>query len=190
MRSGLIILLMSVMPAGCTGPAINPHAHSTFLNSRDLVNMTDRMAASIASDPIIAQITMRHPMVIVLTPLKNDTNELIPRDQGDTFLHRVRVLLTAQQSLRRRFEFVLNPATFNRLQKQEQISPAQLGPPAGRVLPQYALQATFYADTKVEPKYRSDYYLCTFFLNNIHSGHIIWEGSYETKKAIHSSFLY
>jgi PBP1b-binding outer membrane lipoprotein LpoB len=186
----LILSAVSVMLAGCAGPAINPHARSTFLNSHDLVNMTDQMAASIASDPIITKITARHPMVIVLTPLKNDTNELIPRDQGDTFLHRVRVLLTAHQSLRRHFEFVLNPATFNRLQKQEGISTAQLGPRAGRVLPQYALQATFYADTKVAPKYRSDYYLCTFFLTNIHSGRIIWEGSYETKKAVHGGFLY
>lgn len=176
--------------AGCAGPAINVRARSTFLDSHDLVNMTDKMAASIASDSIIAQITARHPMVIVLTPLKNETNEIIPTGQGDTFLHRVRVLLTAHPSLRSRFVFVLNPATFNRLQKQEQIPPAQLGPRESRVLPQYALQATFYADTHVAPKYRSDYYLCTFFLTNIHSGHMIWEGSYETKKTVHSSILY
>ncbi len=175
--------------AGCGGPALNPEMRNTFLDSHDLVVMTDKMAASIASDPVVAQLTAHGPMIIVLTALKNKTDQIIPRAQGDIFLHRVRVLLTAHQSLRRRFIFVLNQATYQRLAAQEDASALPLGPSMDRLQPGYALQATFYSDTKVAPDQRSDYYLCTFFLTNIHTGQIIWEGSYETKKAVHSGFL-
>ncbi len=184
---GLIALVMAV--SGCAGPALNPDMRNTFLDSHDLVVMTDKMASSIAADPVIAQLTAHRPMIIVLTEMKNKTDEIIPRAQGDIFLHRVRALLTAHQSLRRQFIFVLNKATYQRLAAQKELGTAQLGPRADRVQPGYALQATFYSDTKVAPEYRSDYYLCTFFLTNIHTGQIIWEGSYETKKAVHSGFL-
>ena len=185
----LALALWVLVPAGCAGPALNPDMHNTFLDSHDLVVMTDKMAASIASDPILASLTARGPITIVLTPLKNETDQLIPRDQGDIFLHRLRALLTAEPMLRRQFIFVLNRATYQRLEKRERLGVAQLGPKVRRLQPGYALQATFYSDNKVSPEYRSAYYLCTFFLTNIHTGQIIWEGSYETKKAVHSGFL-
>jgi PBP1b-binding outer membrane lipoprotein LpoB len=184
---GLLTVILAV--SGCAGPALNPDMRNTFLDSHDLVVMTDKMASSIAADPMIAQLANRHPMIIVLTALKNKTDEIIPRAEGDIFLHRVRALLTAHESLRHQFVFVLNKATYQRLAEQEQAGAADLGPRADRVQPGYALQATFYSDTKVAPAYRSDYYLCTFYLTNIHTGQIIWEGSYETKKAIHSGFM-
>ena len=186
----LAIVWFGFLLTGCAGPAINVHARNTFLDSRDLKVMTDKMAAAIATDPAIVRITAHGPMTIVLDQLKNETDALIPPDQGDIFLHRVRVLLTAHQSLRRRFVFVLNPATFRRLRRQEGMTAAALGPNEGEVFPQYALQAAFYSDTHVAAKYRSDYYLCTFFLTKIKSGRIIWEGTYQTKKAVHESFLY
>jgi len=175
--------------AGCGGPALNPDMQNTFLDSHDLVVMTDKMAAAIAADPVIAQITEHGPMTIVLTALKNKTDQIIPRHEGDIFLHRVRALLTAHESLRREFVFVLNKATYERLAAREQTGSEYLGPNANRRQPGYALQATFYSDNKVSPEYRSAYYLCTFFLTDIHTGQIIWEGSYETKKAVHSGFL-
>ncbi len=180
---------MILCAGGCAGPAISVHARTPFLDSKDLINMTGKMAAKIASDPVIAAITARGPMVIVLDNLKNETNQIITRGQGDAFLHRVRVLLVSHQSLKGRFVFVVNPAALQRLQNHLGVSAASDGPPPG-IVPQYALQATFYADTKVSQTYRSDYYLCTFFLTNIATGHIIWEGSYETKKAVHGGFLY
>ena len=186
--AGLVLACCSVL-AGCAGPAINPRARTTFLDSRDLVNMTNKMAASITSSPAVARITTQGPMVIVLTPLKNNTNEIITRGQGDAFLDRLHVLLVSHQSLRNRFVFVVNPSVFRRLQ-QRYGSSEDLGIDPRSVKPRYALQAVFYADTKVAARYRSDYYLCTFFLTKIKSGRIIWEGSYETKIATHGSFLY
>lgn len=187
---GLLTVWMFLLGlGGCSQSALNPEMRNTFLDSHDLVVMTDKMAAAIASDPVIAQITEHGPMTIVLTALKNKTDQIIPRYEGDIFLHRVRALLTAHESLRREFVFVLNKATYERLAAQEQTGSAHLGPNASRLQPGYALQATFYSDNKVSPEYRSAYYLCTFFLTDIHTGQIIWEGSYETKKAVHSGFL-
>ena len=187
----LALLLMATMfcAGGCAGPAISERARAPFLDSKDLINMTDKMAAKIAADPVIAAITARGPMVIVLDNLKNETNQIITRGQGDAFLHRVRVLLASHQSLKGRFVFVVNPAALRRLQNRLGLSAASDSPPPG-IIPAYALQATFYADTKVSQAFRSDYYLCTFFLTNISTGRIVWEGSYETKKAVHNGFLY
>jgi PBP1b-binding outer membrane lipoprotein LpoB len=184
-----LALAMCVLLSGCTGPAINPHARTTFLSSRDLVNMTNKMAASITSNPHVARITTQGPMIIVLTPLKNNTNQIITRGQGDAFLDRLRTLLVSHQSLRQRFVFVVNPRVFHRLQRRYGSS-EDLGINPSSVQPQYALQAVFYADTKVAARYRSDYYLCTFFLTKITTGIIVWEGSYETKIATHGGFLY
>ena len=75
---------------GCATDAINPHARNTFINSHDLIVMTDRMAADIASSSVLARLTARKPMVIALTPLVNETNSIITRGQGDAFLHRNR----------------------------------------------------------------------------------------------------
>lgn len=183
------LLLSCLLLAGCSGPAISTQSRTPFLDSRDLINMTNKMAVAITTDPVIATLTDREPMVIVLTPLKNETNEIITRGQGDAFLHRLRVLLVAHQSLRNRFVFIINPTSYQRL-AQQGISTADLGGAQGPLKPTYALQATFYADTKVAAEYRSDYYLCTFFLTDISTGRILWEGSYETKKAVHSGFLY
>ncbi len=187
----LVWLLMAVIfsAGGCAGPAISRHARTPFLDSKDLINMTDKMAAKITADPVIAAITARGPMVIVLDNLKNETNQIITRGQGDAFLHRLRVLLASHQSLKDRFVFVVNPAALRRLQSHLGLSAASDGPPPG-IVPAYALQAAFYADTKVARGYRSDYYLCTFFLTNIATGQIVWEGSYETKKAARGGFLY
>ena len=185
---GLPMALITVSVGGC-GTALNRHMESTFLSSHDLVAMTDKMAASMASNPQIAAITTRGPMVIVLTNLRNMTDTIIPRGEGDIFLHRVRVLLDGEADLRRRFIFVLNRETFTELQARQGWSPVQLGPDVRRIQPQYALRAVFYSDTKVAPRYRSDYYLCTYLLTNIRTGQIIWENSYEVKKAVHGSFL-
>ena len=185
----LVMTILLLGLAGCGGPALNPNMRNTFLNTHDLVAMTDKMASALASDPVIARLTSHGPLTIVLTPLKNETDQIIPRSQGDIFLHRVRALLTAHQFLRREFIFVLNRATYQRLAAAQQSGSSRLGPDVNRLQSLYALQATFYSDNKVSPQYRSAYYLCTFYLTNIHTGRMIWEGTYETKKAVQSGFL-
>jgi hypothetical protein len=178
--------LFMALTGGCSSDAINPHLRTTFLNSNDLIAMTDQMAASLASSPTVNQIAAQGPLVVALTPLKNETNSIITRGEGAAFLHRVRLLLAGHTSLRSKFVFVVSLHQLSSIRTQSMPNP--VGP--GRLIPLYALQATFYADTQVAPKIRSDYYLCTFFLTRISSGQIIWQGSYETRKVVHSSFLY
>ncbi len=175
--------------AGC-GPAISAHAHTTFLSARDLLHMTDQMAASLAGSPRLAALTKNGPMVIVLKRVSNQTDEILTRGEEELFVHRVRVLLAQQPLLRRRFRFVLNRKTYYDLLREEQIPAAQLGPRESRVVPQYVLDATFYSDTHVSRKFRSDYYLCAYQLVDIHTGVIVWQNTYETKKSAVSGFLY
>jgi PBP1b-binding outer membrane lipoprotein LpoB len=183
------VLLGAILAAfigGCSSDAINPHLHNTFLDANDLITMTDQMAASLVQSPAIERIAARGPLVVVLTPLKNATNSIITRGQGAAFLHRLRLLLAGHTALAPKFVFVVTRRQLSSIQAQSLANPAM----PGRLTPQYALQATFYADTNIAPEFRSDYYLCTFFLTNIRSGQIIWQGSYETRKIAHSSFLY
>ncbi len=174
--------------AGCSSVAINPDADTTFLDSRDLIAMTDKMAAAMAASPVLAQLAAQNgPLIVVLTPLVNKTNSIITRGQGAAFLHRVRILLSSQPTLGSRFVFTLTRMEYSALKAQTLAAGAA---PRGRLEPRYALQADFYAATNVAANVRSDYYLCTFYLTRITSGQIVWQGSYETRKVAHDSFLY
>ncbi len=193
-----VVLAVSLL-AGC-GPAINRNAQNTFLTSDDLVRMTDKMAADLAKDSKVANIlrTTGRPMTIVLMPVRNETNEIIPESEKWMYVHRVRVLLSSKQVLRNQFTFVLNKADYEKLQSEEGVSTAALGPDESRIVPEYALTGTFYADTNTSSRNRSDYYLCTFQLTRINpgsaagsagTGEIIWENRYETKKTITKGLL-
>ena len=56
-------------------------------------------------------------------------------------------------------------------------------------MPQYALTGRFYALTKASAQQRSDYYLCTFRLQDIATGADVWTGTYETKKLAKKGLL-
>ena len=182
-------LAMLVGVAACNKTAINSKAETSFLDSTDLVTMTDQMAAAIASDSDVAAVTARKPMIVVMQELRNRTNEILRSPGKEIFVHRVRALLAEKQVLRQQFKFVLNRNAYDRLLKQEGFSASNLGETVDRIVPEYALTATFYADTKVNLDQRSDYYLCTYQLTHLGTGQILWEGKYETKKAITKDFL-
>jgi hypothetical protein len=177
---------------GCNETAINKNREDTMLTATDLVTMTDDMAAKIASDPEVAQITSQKPMVIVMQRVENQTMEIMPHPQAEIYLARVRALLSEKQVLRRQFTFVLNKNTYEQLKLAEGAQGIDLGQDQDRLVPEYALKAVFYSDTKETNKSRSDYYLCTYQLTKIgdrNAGHIIWEGKYETKKKVVKGFL-
>jgi len=189
-----LILAVSLL-AGC-GPAINKNAQNSFLTSDDLVQMTDKMAADLAKDWKVANLlrSTGKPMSIVMMPVRNETNEIIPDNQKWMYVHRVRVLLSSKQELRSQFTFVLNKRDYEKLLKEEGVSTEALGPDESRIVPEYALTGTFYADTNASARNRSDFYLCTYRLTRINpgaagTGEIIWENSYETKKSITKGLL-
>ncbi len=189
----LMIASTAFFVVGCSSQnAISDKAHTSFLTGDDVVEMTDKMAAGIASDSQVAAISAQKPMVIVLQPVVNDTNEIMRGHERELYVHRVRVLLSSKQVLRRQFTFVLNRNDYQTLLNQEGVPATELGAPADRIVPEFALKGHFFADTRANSKQRSDYYLCTYQLTRLsgpQAGEIIWEGTYETKKAIKKDLL-
>src|SRR4051794_768084 len=82
LQSSLITILLL---SGCTGAVQS--GHNTALDSMDLTQMTDRMAASIAGSPTVqAAIAQNGPLKIVVQPVQNEiTAEILPRGQADAF---------------------------------------------------------------------------------------------------------
>jgi hypothetical protein len=197
LKRGIACLLVAgsaglVGLTGCNKDAINRDSRTSFLTSTDLVTMTDQMAMAIAGDPDVAQLVAQKPMVIVMKPIENATNEIIRQGQKEMYVHRVRVQLSSKPALRNKFVFVLNKADYEKLQREEGLNPGELGTPEDRVQPEYALWGTFYANTNADSKRRSDTYLCTYRLTKISGGQegvILWEGKYETSKHIKKDLL-
>jgi PBP1b-binding outer membrane lipoprotein LpoB len=182
-------LVFGVFVAGCTTEAVNKGRQHSFLTSGDMVSMTDQMASGITGDPDVARIIAQKPMIIVMKPIENDTNEIIRPGEKEMYVHRVRVSLSREPALRNKFVFVLNKADYEKLRQEEKLTPDQLGAPEERVQPEYALWGTFYANTNAGSKSRSDTYLCTFRLTDMKTGVQLWEGKYETAKKIDKHFL-
>jgi hypothetical protein len=188
-HAGVAMLATAAMLAGCNADAVNKDRQSAFLTADDLVKMTDQMAASIIADTDVQRVTAQKPMIIVLKPIDNQSNEVIRTNELRMYVHRVRALLSKEPALRDRFVFVLNRDDYEALRQQEGLNEAQLGQPETRIQPEYALTGTFYANTNVDLKRRSDTYLCTFRLTNLQNSQQLWEGSYETSKHIKKEFL-
>jgi len=187
----LLLALLATLPA-CQSDAMNKNSQNSFLDNKDLVSMTDLMAQSIIGDPDVARATTQKPMVIVMKPIVNETNEIIRGHQKELYVHRLRTLLSTNPTLRTRFTFVLNKVDYETLQKQEGMDAAALGTPEERAQPEYALWGHFYADTNASAKKRSDVYFCQYKLTTLsgqEAGVILWEDKYETQKSISKSLL-
>ncbi|MHB1767257.1 MAG: hypothetical protein ACYCUV_05320 [Phycisphaerae bacterium] len=173
---------------GCAQPGYNAYRPgvSSFqpgdqgLQSRDLVDMTNRLAADLLKIPEIAQ--NPNKVIIVMTGIANKTSQPWQNDQ--IYLARMRALLN--QYARDRIAFVIQPQQLQQLQQQElggaggdafeQSSRGQV-PQNSRMIPQYALKGVFYD----LPNSATTYYLCTFQLVNLQTGEVVWEGHYETR---------
>ena len=150
------------------------------MQSRDLVDMTNRLAADLLKIPEIAQ--NPNKVIIVMTGIDNKTSQPWQNDQ--IYLARMRALLN--EYARDRIAFVIQPRQLQQLQQQElggaggdafgQSSRGQV-PVNTRMIPQYALKGVFYD----LPNSATTYYLCTFQLVNLHTGEVVWEGHYETR---------
>jgi hypothetical protein len=176
------MLAAAVIFAGCSAP----QPRTTFLNSVDLVEMTDRMAQSFAADPEIeASASSEAPMVISIHRVVNQTNQIIPDREKWLYVARLRAMLS-QSSLTRdlRTIWVIPPQQWARL--IDELGPE---PPDLRTPPTHELTATFYALTNTVgisgggPGGRSDAYFCSYELVDLHSGRIVWEDKWEVKRA-------
>jgi hypothetical protein len=153
--------------------------------------MTNQMAQSITSDPEVMRAAQAGPLKIVIKPVQNQTNEIIRDNRKELFVARLQGLLAAQPALKDRFVWVLNREDYDKL-RAEEIPESQLGPVETRVQPEYALWATFLADTNVTRNQRGDTYLCQYKLTKLsgnEAGVQLWIGQYETSKHIKKGLL-
>ncbi len=188
---GIPALVLAAVLAGCSGPAVNPNAKTTFLNADDMQAMTDQMAQQIASDPQVMAAAAQGPLKIVIKPVQNETNEIIVDNRKELFVARLQGLLAQQPALRDKFIWVINREDYEKL-RAEEIPENKLGESEARIEPQYALWATFLADTNVTRRQRGDTYLCQYKLTRLsgnNAGAQLWIGQFETSKHIKKGLL-
>jgi PBP1b-binding outer membrane lipoprotein LpoB len=156
--------------------------HERGLQSRDLREMTDRMAPDMLTIPEIVQNPTK--ITIVMKPIENKTAQ--PERDLTIFVARLKNLLNSNAS-RDRLAFVEDQATLRALQAQE-LGSGQPGFEDGgrtgpiinsdpRIVPQYVLWGTFYEMDSGH----SSYFLCEFRLTNINTGKQVWTHQYEVK---------
>src|SRR5689334_3896789 len=101
-----VLLFLVVFASGC-GNAVQS-GRNTALDSMDLTQMTDQMAASIAGNSNVqAAIARSGTLKIVVQPVQNEmTAEVLPKGQATTFTARVRMLLSQHHD--GRFTWIMN----------------------------------------------------------------------------------
>ncbi len=188
-RRDFLLLLAGASAAaaasGCTSAVQS--GHNTALDSVNLEEMTDQMAAGILADGRVrAAIAADGPLKVVVQPVENRmTGEVLPRGEAEAFTARVRWLLSKHAP--DDFEWIINRDTFYRLRGQELDVP--LGPAPDALNPRYSLWGTFYSLTDESSKRRSSAYLCVFELTDLERRSTLWAGRYEVKKVAVKGFL-
>ncbi len=166
--------------AGCGGP---PKVHTTFLQSVDLIAMTDKMAASFTHDDVIAARTPEsEPWVISMYRVQNHTNQIIPDREKWLYLARLRALLAQTDvSKQHNLIWIIPPERWPIVAQELGVSEEPYGL---RWNPTHQLTAEFHALTNTSGAGRSDAYVCDYQLLDLRSGVIEWEDSWEVKRAI------
>ncbi len=163
----------------CAPPAVR----TTFLGSVDLIDMTDRMAESLARDP---QLGRRTPddeaWVISVYRVINHTNQIIPEREKWLYLARLRAQLARSDlAARRRLIWVIPPERWPIVAAELGVSVEPFGL---RLDPTHQLTAEFHALTNTSGAGRSDAYLCNYQLVDLRIGSLVWEDAWEVKRAV------
>ena len=193
LRWGLCVALCLVGAAGvaCETTAVNRDAKTTLLDSDDMVAMTNKMARSLIAEQRVTAAAAQGPLKIVIRPVENLTNEILPDNQAELFVARLQGLLSSQPELANKFVWVINRSDYAKL-RAEVLPESKLGPSEDRIVPEYMLHAEFRSLTNVSRGRRSDTYLCQYKLTKISgggAGAVLWLGEYQTSKEIRKGFL-
>jgi PBP1b-binding outer membrane lipoprotein LpoB len=185
LRAATAVIFVAI-PAGCTSAVES--GHNTFLDSDDLIKMTDQMAASIAGSPEVnTAIAEQGKLRVVVQPVVNEMEAaVLPPGQADAFTARVRYLLGKHAP--DRFTWIMNRDAYYRLRGQE-LSGVPLGPAPEAISPRYGLVARFRSLADESSSGRSDAYLCVFELTDLQTRTILWTDKYEVKKSATKGFL-
>jgi hypothetical protein len=187
LRSFILYLLSSILFLPGCGTAVDT-GQNTALDSTDLIAMTDQMSASILDNAAVQNaIAQRGSLKVVVEPVTNEMSaEVLPVGAADAFTARLRTLLSHHAP--DKFTWILNLRAFNKLRNQE-LEGVVPGPSPEEISPEYALTATFTSMANESETARSDYYVCTFSLQNIQDRTVLWIGKYEVKKRAVKGFL-
>ena len=173
-------LLIAALLPGCGGP---PTARTTFLRSVDLVDMTDRMAQSFAGDDIVGRREADdEPWIISIHRVVNHTNQIIRDSEKWLYLARLRGQL-AQSELanERSMIWIIPPERWPIVAEELGVSEEPYGL---RMDPTHLLTAEFHALTQTSGRGRSDAYVCSYQLLDLDTGTIVWEDTWEVKRAV------
>lgn len=173
-----VVVMLSL--GGCVSP---PQARTTFLTSADLVEMTDRMARSFTRDEIISgRSSSDEPWVISIYRVVNHTNQIMPERERWMYIGRLRALLAQTDvSPQRSLIWIVPPERWPMIAQELGTNQEPYGL---RMDPTHQLTAEFRSLTNTSAVGRSDAYLCSFQLIDLRSGSIVWENSWEVKRAV------
>ena len=186
--AALVILGAAVAVGGAGCASAVEAGHNTALDSVDLEQMTDQMAANLAADRRVqSAIANEGSLRIVIEPVDNQmTGEVLPAGQALAFVARVRALLSKHAP--DRFTWVINRNDFYKIRSQE-LAGVGPGPDPQAVNPRYALWAHFHTLTNETSKLRSSSYLCVYELTDLDRRTTLWTNKYEVKKVAVKGFL-
>lgn len=177
------ITCITMLMLCCAGCGSAPKAQTTFLRSVDLIDMTDKMAQSFVSDEVIgARRESDSPWIISLYRVVNHTNQVIPDREKWLYVGRLRAML-AQSDVgkNRNIIWIIPPERWSIVAQELGVSEEPYGL---RMNPTHLLTAEFHALTNTSGKGRSDAYLCSYQLVDLARGSLVWEGSWEVKRAV------
>ena len=158
-------------PAGSRRPVASPD-RGVELDSQDIVTMARKM-----SEEIGALTFSKAPAVLVMKDIKNETKSM--KYLNRISLAKVRAELHRAMP-RSKVLFVVERADLERLKRTEGVTdPDAAGDDDPRIKPEYALTGAFHDHAS---KGGGIYYLCTFQVQHIATGAILWEGAYEVKR--------
>ncbi|MFK7961036.1 MAG: hypothetical protein AB8G96_10975 [Phycisphaerales bacterium] len=176
----LLVVALATIAGGCaTTP---PVARTTFLRSVDLIEMTDRMAERMTSDPVIgARTPASDPWTISIERIANRTNQIIPDGEKWLYIARLRGRLEATEfAAERSIRWIMPPERWAQV-AAELESPAE--PRLLREPPTHRLTGDFRALTETSATGRRDTYVCSYQLIDLLSGVLTWEGQWEVSRA-------
>lgn len=181
--TSLLIFVLVVVVATVAASCAPPKARTTFLTSVDLVDMTERMSASFAVTPAIADRARESPRwIISIDRVDNRTNQIIPENQKWAYVGRLRALLTASRiSDQKNLVWIVPPERWATIQKELNMFGE---PPDLRMPPTHLLTAQFSSLTTTSGAGRSDAYFCSYQLVELATGRLVWEDGWEVKREV------
>ncbi len=184
-QRALVVVGLLAGIAGCKSyanqrpPVDQLDSRDKGIQSKDLVNVTDEMTASLLSN--IPLNTSQTQWTIVTTNTENDTSK---RANYDIFIDRLKTNLFKQSN--GRVTLIQNKVKYNQLRSDELDTPTDtFGQTAGGVGPNGRIQPDYALTGKVQdmPNRGTNTFRFEFTLTNLKNGTLAWTNDYLVKVA-------